>query len=209
MTEQHSDSIFSALADRIRSPLAGSFFLVWTITQWRGFVILFTFQGDALERVKLADASFSEYGWEKFWGALIVTILYVLIMPWIRTIYQKYCDKRNQYIELQKIQIALEQEQLRQYHATYKQIIESLLGERKSVSNGLSSFSKSMNDWTNRYPELKDLKRMAEELKKEFDSRDPILGGFQENLELKPDHIILSAYKRIYTQLESVKKAKQ
>lgn len=81
-------SFSSTVNERVNSPILGSFIVIWCAVNWRGLYVL-------IRPLPTAEATIANFDvvtsvWTLYYIPLLVTVIYLLLFPWLHLMYFKY-----------------------------------------------------------------------------------------------------------------------
>lgn len=190
------EPVSSAMADRLRNPIYGTFILTWLATNWSRLFLLFFSE----EKAELRVAQFwSALDW---WNGLVVPVLVtaflLLVMPWLAAVLEfatkkvknwrvdLRIDHRKHEVSREKGLAADEWEltRIKNGNAEY----EDLVSSKETVENELTEVKAELEQFKKLGPTAEQLRlRVLEETNEfnEFAERtDDILTSLFEDIKL-------------------------
>lgn len=98
--DQGKNSFFDVLKERLTSPISGGFIIIWLVHNWDYCLIVFTRDYATPRKIELLNGRVN--WWDNFWWPVLMTALYVVIMPFLHQVYENYTLYRKSLIERAK-----------------------------------------------------------------------------------------------------------
>lgn len=86
--------VSGSIKDRLSSPIVGTYTTYLMILHWKVFVVLFS-AGSAGDRIKGVEVILNEIFWWNVLGALAFTLVTLLGLPYLKSIYEKFLSDRE------------------------------------------------------------------------------------------------------------------
>jgi len=85
----NSKDIIDTLKNRVRSYFVSTYVIVFIILNWKPIFVLFFSKKEAESRIEAIAAEYMSYS-NILWLPLLITALYILVLPWVDYIIHKY-----------------------------------------------------------------------------------------------------------------------
>lgn len=181
----HDANPLSALAERLRSPVTGTFLLSWLIYNWRICLILFSSGYDANYKIEWILGSVCTSGWNVFLVPLLFSIAYLLVMPHIRKWNESYVYKRKIETDAKNFISDQNLNDLKTYRQTLVNITADLIRTLEQAKQSSDQMVENLNTCSKRGFTQEDIQEITHSIEEISRLSDKKLQAFKHLFELK------------------------
>lgn len=162
MNKKTADDVIESIKERLSSPISGTFIFVWLLCNWR--IIFLASDNEFGVNSKILGIEGKLNMMQGLLYPLVSTIIYLLIMPWIRQWYREFSLRRTYAVERYEIIEGIRNDELKEYGKSSKEMMQAMATVLKEQRDNLewieNTFSNQMKGKISQ-PQLEEFTRVC------------------------------------------------